>query len=96
MSQPTKFITIAGSDSSRGAGIQADGKVFSKYYLYPLNVIISIVTQTSREWPHGVHPIDTQIISKQLDTACNSVGDIQALQTGLLPTIEILQLVEKY
>lgn len=95
MSQPTKVITIAGSDSSGGAGIQADGKVFNKYQLYSLNVITSIVTQTPREWTHEVHPIDSQIISKQLDTALNGVGQIQALKTGLLPTIEILQLVGK-
>jgi pyridoxine kinase len=95
MSQPTKVITIAGSDTSGGAGIQADVKVFSKYNFYSLNVITSIVTQTPREWTHEVHPIDTQIISKQLDTACNGVGRIQALKTGLLPTIEILQLVGK-
>ena len=56
MSQPTKFITIAASDSSGGDGIQADGKVFSKYYLYPFNVI------TSSEWAHDVHSIDAQII----------------------------------
>lgn len=93
MSQPTKVITIAGSDSSGGAGLQADGKVFNKYQLYPLNVITSIVTQTPREWAHEVHPIDIQIISKQLDTILNGVGEIQALKTGLLPTIEILQLV---
>jgi pyridoxine kinase len=95
MSQPTKVITIAGSDTSGGAGIQADVKVFSKYNFYSLNVITSIVTQTPREWTHEVHPIDSQIISKQLDTACNGVGRIQALKTGLLPTIEILQLVGK-
>jgi len=95
MSQPTKVVTIAGSDSSGGAGIQADGKVFNKYQLYPLYVITSIVTQTPREWTHEVHPIDSQIISKQLDTALNGVGQIQALKTGLLPTIEILEIVGK-
>jgi hydroxymethylpyrimidine/phosphomethylpyrimidine kinase len=58
-----------------------------------LNVITSIVTQTSREWTYEVHPIDSQIISKELDTACDGVGQIQALKTGLLPTIGILELV---
>ena len=95
MSQPTKVITIAGSDSSGGAGIEADGKVFNQYQLYPLYVLTSIVTQTPREWSHEVYSIDSQIISKQLDTALYGVGQIQALKTGLLPTLEILQLVGK-
>jgi pyridoxine kinase len=95
MYEPTKVITIAGSDSSGGAGIQADEKVFHQYQFYPLHVITSIVTQTPSEWTHEVHPIDIQVISKQLDTTLNGVGQIQALKTGLLPTIEILELVGK-
>lgn len=95
MSAPVKVITIAGSDSSGGAGIQADEKVFRRYQLYPLHVLTSIVTQTPREWTHEVHPIDLEIISKQLDTSLNGVGRIEALKTGLLPTIDILELVGK-
>ena len=78
MSEPVKVITIAGSDSSGGAGIQADEKVFRRYQLYPLHVLTSIVTQTPREWTHEVHPIDLQIISKQLDTSLNGVGRIDS------------------
>lgn len=95
MSEPVKVVTIAGSDSSGGAGIQADEKVFHRYQLYPLHVITSIVTQTPCEWTHEVHPIDSEIVAKQLDTSLHGVGRIQALKTGLLPTIEILELVGK-
>jgi pyridoxine kinase len=95
MSQPRRVITIAGSDTSGGAGIEADGKVFMKYCLYPLYVITSIVTQTPNDWTHEVHSIDSTIIGKQLDTACDGVGPIHGLKTGLLPNMNILQVVAK-
>ncbi|CAF0737536.1 unnamed protein product [Didymodactylos carnosus] len=90
-----KVVTIAGSDTSGGAGILADVKVFQKHRLYPMTILTSIVTQTSSEWKHEVHPVDIIIIEKQMDTVFDGIGGIDAIKTGLLPTTETIECVAR-
>lgn len=85
-----KVLTLAGSDSSGGAGIQADLKTFQEHGVYGMNALTSIVTMDPEDWSHTVHPIDVNIVEKQLDTIL-SVG-IDAMKTGMLGSVEIIEL----
>ncbi|WP_099156712.1 pyridoxine/pyridoxal/pyridoxamine kinase [Virgibacillus ndiopensis] len=86
-----KTLTLAGSDSSGGAGIQADLKTFQEHDVYGMNALTSIVTMDpNNDWNHGVFPIDVDIVAKQLDTIL-SVG-IDAMKTGMLGSVEIIEL----
>lgn len=86
-----KTLTLAGSDSSGGAGIQADLKTFQEYGVYGMNALTSIVTMDpDNDWNHDVFPIDVAIVEKQLSTIL-SVG-VDAMKTGMLGSVEIIEL----
>ncbi|PWA09734.1 pyridoxal kinase [Pueribacillus theae] len=89
-----KTLTLAGSDSSGGAGIQADLKTFQENGVYGMTALTSIVTMDpDNHWSHGVYPIDVNIVEKQLNTIL-SVG-IDAMKTGMLGSVEIIELGAK-
>src|SRR3954452_24309257 len=88
-----KVLTIAGSDSSGGAGLQADIKTFQELGVYGMTGITCIVTMDPKGWHHNVFPIDVTILEKQLDTIL-SVG-IDGMKTGMLGTVEIIELVAR-
>lgn len=86
-----KTLTLAGSDSSGGAGIQADLKTFQENGVYGMTALTSIVTMDPKNgWSHGVDSIDVGIVEKQLDTIL-SVG-IDAMKTGMLGSVDIIEL----
>lgn len=86
-----KTLTLAGSDSSGGAGIQADLKTFQEYDVYGMNALTSIVTMDPiNDWAHDVFPIDVAAVEKQLSTIL-SVG-VDAMKTGMLGSVEIIEL----
>lgn len=86
-----KTLTLAGSDSSGGAGIQADLKTFQEHGVYGMTALTSIVTMDpDNNWSHGVFPIDTSIVEQQLNTIL-SVG-IDAMKTGMLGSVPIIEL----
>ena len=87
-----KALTIAGSDSSGGAGIQADLKTFHKLGVYGMSALTVIVSMDpANNWNHNVFPIDIDIIKAQLETIIVGVG-IDAMKTGMLPTAGIIEL----
>jgi hydroxymethylpyrimidine/phosphomethylpyrimidine kinase len=84
-------LTIAGSDSSGGAGIQADLKTFSVLGVYGMTAITAITAQNTL----GVKDVlqaSADLVRKQIDT---TAGDIQvdATKTGMLGTAEIIEVV---
>lgn len=86
-----KTLTLAGSDSSGGAGIQADLKTFQENGVYGMNALTSIVTMDpANDWGHDVDPIDVAIVEKQLNTIL-SIG-IDAMKTGMLGSVDIIEL----
>lgn len=90
-----KTLTLAGSDTSGGAGIQADLKTFQEYGTYGMNALTSIVAMDPNDnWHHNVFAIDGQAVNKQLECAF-SVG-IDAMKTGMLGSVEIVELGAKY
>lgn len=84
-------LTIAGSDSGGGAGIQADLKTFQELGVYGMSVITAVTAQNTTG-VQGVYPVDIEGISQQLD----SIGtDLQpyAVKTGMLFSPDIIRLV---
>lgn len=85
-----KTLTIAGSDTSGGAGIQADLKTFQEHGTYGMTALTTIVTMDpDNGWSHGVYPLAIDALEAQLKTAMST--GIDALKTGMLATPEIIQ-----
>ena len=89
MSNLKKVVTIAGSDTSGGAGIQADLKTFQERGVYGMNIITVLVTMDPKDWSHKVFPVDMNTIKEQANTVFNAIG-VDAVKTGMLPTVEII------
>ncbi|CAH0345013.1 pyridoxine/pyridoxal/pyridoxamine kinase [Bacillus sp. CECT 9360] len=86
-----KALTLAGSDSSGGAGIQADLKTFQELGVYGMSALTTIVTMDPKNgWSHHVFPQATATVEAQLETIL-SVG-IDAMKTGMLGSVEIIEL----
>lgn len=90
-----KTLTLAGSDTSGGAGIQADLKIFQEHGVYGVTALTSIVTMDpAASWKHNVFPISTETVESQLKCAF-SIG-LDAMKTGMLGSVEIVELGAKY
>lgn len=77
-----KVLTIAGSDCSGGAGIQADLKTFSAHGVFGMSVIVSVVAEnTSRVI--AIQDITPEIISQQIDAVFEDI-EVDALKIGML------------
>ncbi len=79
-----KVLSIAGSDSTGGAGIEADLKTFQEYGVFGFATIAAIVTMDPQAgWSHEVTAMETALVEKQLISAF--AGDpMDALKTGML------------
>jgi len=89
-----KTFTLAGSDSSGGAGLQADLKTFQELGVYGMTAITSIVAMDPKnDWHHNVFPIDVKTVEPQLETIL-SVG-IDAMKTGMLGSVDIIELAAR-
>lgn len=68
MQQVPMVLTIAGSETTGGAGMQADLKTFEEYGCHGMVALTSIVTMRTSDWAHEVAPIEPGLIQRQLDT----------------------------
>jgi hydroxymethylpyrimidine/phosphomethylpyrimidine kinase len=84
-------LTIAGSDSSGGAGIQADLKTFHAHGVFGASVITAITAQNTRE-VQSAHELPVETIRAQLDAVFDDL-DIAAAKTGMLSSSEIITTV---
>ncbi|MEL0538158.1 bifunctional hydroxymethylpyrimidine kinase/phosphomethylpyrimidine kinase [Staphylococcus debuckii] len=84
-----KVLTIAGSDTSAGAGMQADLKTFQELDTYGMVALAAVVTMDPKTWSHDVTPLPFELFNKQLETAI-SIGP-DAVKTGMLGSEEIIQ-----
>jgi len=87
-----KALTIAGSDTSGGAGIQADLKTFQELGVYGMSALNVIVTMDPNGWSHQVFPLDLELLERQLITAFEGVG-VDAVKTGMLASAAVVELV---
>ncbi|MFC0473542.1 bifunctional hydroxymethylpyrimidine kinase/phosphomethylpyrimidine kinase [Halalkalibacter kiskunsagensis] len=86
-----KTLTIAGSDSGGGAGIQADIKTFQELHTFGMSVITALTAQNTLG-VHGVFPQSLEAIEAQLDAVLSDIGT-DAIKTGMLFSAEIITLV---
>lgn len=85
-----KTLTIAGSDTSGGAGMQADLKTFQEHGTYGMVALTVVVTMDPKTWSHKVTPLPTDLLKAQIDTAIST--GIDAIKTGMLASEEIIQI----
>ena len=81
---PKVALTIAGSDSSGGAGIQADLKTFQQYNIHGLSALTSIVAETPNE-VRQLEPVAISLLQDQINILLESYP-ISAIKLGLLPS----------
>lgn len=86
-----KALTIAGSDSSGGAGIQADLKTFAAHGVYGSSAITALTAQNTLG-VQGVFPVDPEFVGQQIDSVMEDIG-ADATKTGMLFSAEIIQVV---
>lgn len=85
-----KTLTIAGSDASGGAGLEADLKAFEEHNTYGMAAVTVIATMDpDNNWNHGVYTLPIDVLKAQLKTAFST--GIDALKTGMLSTEEVIQ-----
>jgi hydroxymethylpyrimidine/phosphomethylpyrimidine kinase len=86
-----RALTIAGSDSGGGAGIQADLKTFSAFRVYGASVVTAVTAQNSIG-VHGVANLAPEFVARQLDAVLDDIG-ADAAKTGMLSTAAIIHAV---
>jgi hydroxymethylpyrimidine/phosphomethylpyrimidine kinase len=86
-----KALTIAGSDSGGGAGIQADLKTFAAFGVYGTSVITAVTAQNTLT-VDAVQEIDIDVIAKQIDAVMSDIG-AHAVKTGMLSSTETIEAV---
>lgn len=82
--RPPIVLTVAGSDSGGGAGIQADLKTFQELGIYGMSVITAITAQNSLG-VQRVEPVAIDMVEAQLESVLGDIGT-DVVKTGMLPT----------
>ena len=88
-----RALTIAGSDSGGGAGIQADLKTFTVRQVYGMSALTAVTAQNTLG-VQGIHPIPLEMIEKQIDMVISDLG-VDAVKTGMLGSSSVIKLVAK-
>ncbi len=86
-----RCITIAGSDSGGGAGIQADLKAFAAAGVHGMSAIVALTAQNTQE-VLAVHEVPSWFVRAQLDAVAGDIG-IDAAKTGMLFSRSIIETV---
>jgi hydroxymethylpyrimidine/phosphomethylpyrimidine kinase len=86
-----RVMTIAGSDSGGGAGIQADLKTFAALGVYGSSVLTAITAQNTLAVT-AVHEIPPDIVAAQIDAVITDIG-ADAVKTGMLSSAPIIEVV---
>jgi len=94
LSRPHVALTIAGSDPSGGAGIQADLKTFSALGVFGTSVITALTAQNTRGVT-GVHVVPAEFVIEQLETLVADVR-LDAIKIGMLANAEIVGAVADF
>ena len=85
---PPVALSIAGSDSSAGAGIQADLKTFTALGVYGLTAVTCVVAEVPRKVSR-IEPVTTRMVREQIEVLLKNFG-VGAIKTGLLCSAHIV------
>jgi hydroxymethylpyrimidine/phosphomethylpyrimidine kinase len=88
-----KALTIAGSDSGGGAGIQADLKTFQELEVFGMSALTAVTAQNTLG-VHGVYPMPSDAVAKQIEAIGEDIG-ADAVKTGMLFNAEIIKVVSE-
>ncbi len=88
---PPRALTIAGSDSGGGAGIQADLKTFQARGVFGMSVLTALTAQNT-VGVQGVHEVPPAFVRQQLDSVLADIG-VDAVKIGMLSSAEIMEAV---
>lgn len=84
-------LTIAGSDSGGGAGIQADLKSFHQFGVFGTSVVVAITAQNTKG-VFGVHTVPPELVDRQLEVLAQDLRP-HAVKSGMLATAELVKVV---
>jgi hydroxymethylpyrimidine/phosphomethylpyrimidine kinase len=84
-------LTIAGSDSGGGAGIQADLKTFAALGVYGASAIVALTAQNTLG-VFGIHEVPPDFVAAQIDAVLSDIG-ADAVKTGMLSSAAIVEVV---
>ena len=88
-----RILTIAGSDSGGGAGIQADLKAITLLDGYGMSVITALTAQNT-VGVQAIHEVPARFVERQIDSVLSDIG-ADAVKTGMLANREIIEVVAK-
>jgi hydroxymethylpyrimidine/phosphomethylpyrimidine kinase len=91
---PPVAMTIAGSDSGGGAGVQADLKTFAAHGVFGTSVITAVTAQNTAE-VRGVHAIDPAFVELQMDAVLSDLP-VAAVKTGMLASSATVAAVARW
>jgi hydroxymethylpyrimidine/phosphomethylpyrimidine kinase len=91
MTRPPRLLTIAGSDSGGGAGIQADLKTFAALGCHGMTVITAVTAQNTVE-VRSVQEIEPAVIADQIDAVFEDIG-VDAMKIGMLSSARVVEVV---
>src|SRR5262245_28145667 len=86
-----RALTIAGSDSGGGAGIQADLKTFTVFKVFGMSAITALTAQNTCG-VSAIHTVPASFVRQQIDVVVSDLG-VDAAKTGMLATAEIIAVV---
>ena len=84
-------LTIAGSDSSGGAGIQADLKTFAALGVYGASVVTALTAQNTKG-VSGIHPVPAAFVSAQIDAVFSDLA-VGAVKIGMVAQLEVIEAI---
>lgn len=87
-------LTIAGSDSSGGAGIQADLKTFESFGVFGTSAI-TVLTAQNTQGVQGIYPVSAEFIKKQIESVMSDF-DVAVVKIGMLLNTQIIQVVKDF
>lgn len=87
-------LTIAGSDSCGGAGIQADIKSMSANGVYAMSVITAVTAQNT-QGVFGIQDISPEMIESQIDVLFEDILHIDAIKIGMVSNVEAIKAISK-
>ena len=87
----TRVLTIAGSDSGGGAGIQADLKTMSAWGCYGMTALTALTAQNT-QGVQGIHAVPAQFLSQQIESVLGDIG-VDAIKIGMLHVPEVVEVV---
>ena len=93
MGKPARVLSIAGSDSGGGAGLQADIKTLSALNCYAMTAVTAVTVQDTTG-VYGIHPLPPNIVSEQIARVLSDIG-ADAIKIGMLGADSIVSAVSE-